>query len=157
MAEIDESQAAAALRRVQSFLGARQSVDTIQDNELASVWGGDDDEWITLTEDDLDLVAALADSMRAERSVWKERCLRAERTFGRLAQALAAHQSNVLEMIRTAFSDPRRLATHTHAASCWDRYTPCGEHHVHDYNCGGGRLRSSCPDYWERLFVPDVP
>ncbi len=36
---------------------------------------------------------------------------------------------------------------HYHVAACWDRYEPCGEHHRHSYNCGGGKLRKICPGY----------
>ncbi len=43
---------------------------------------------------------------------------------------------------------------HRHTVSCFERYTPCGEHHRHDYNCGGGELTRECPDY-EPLLQPD--
>lgn len=36
---------------------------------------------------------------------------------------------------------------HLHTAECWKRYEPCGEHHPHSYNCGGGELNPSCPHY----------
>jgi hypothetical protein len=36
---------------------------------------------------------------------------------------------------------------HIHQSSCWARYEPCGEHHAHSYNCGGGELAPSCPHY----------
>ncbi len=36
---------------------------------------------------------------------------------------------------------------HRHTADCWVDYTPCGEHHRHSFNCGGGKLRDTCPEY----------
>lgn len=47
---------------------------------------------------------------------------------------------------------------HRHTAECWKypgTYEPCGEHHAHDYNCGGGRLNPSCPEY-ERSLRSDL-
>lgn len=29
---------------------------------------------------------------------------------------------------------------HVHSDRCYGRYEPCGEHHVHDYSCGGRPL-----------------
>lgn len=40
------------------------------------------------------------------------------------------------------------MSVHRHGPECWERYEPCGEHHRHDYNCGGGRLSRACPSYW---------
>jgi hypothetical protein len=37
--------------------------------------------------------------------------------------------------------------SHRHTPLCWSEYEPCGEHHSHDYNCGGGTLSPRCPDY----------
>jgi hypothetical protein len=39
------------------------------------------------------------------------------------------------------------LMAHTHTKDCWLHYEPCGEHHRHDYSCGGGRRSKSCPLY----------
>lgn len=40
--------------------------------------------------------------------------------------------------------------THRHDVHCWHNYVPCGEHHRHDYNCGGGELMPVCPDFIAR-------
>lgn len=42
-----------------------------------------------------------------------------------------------------------KMNTHRHEYECWERgsYEPCGEHHAHDANCGGGRLSPKCPEY----------
>ena len=40
---------------------------------------------------------------------------------------------------------------HFHEAKCWKRYEPCGEHHAHSYDCGGGVLAPECPDYRRSL------
>ena len=40
---------------------------------------------------------------------------------------------------------------HRHEAKCWHRYEPCGEHHVHSHDCGGGELNPSCPEYGRDL------
>lgn len=39
------------------------------------------------------------------------------------------------------------MGEHRHEWTCWDNYDPCGEHHTHDYNCGGGQLSSGCPEH----------
>jgi hypothetical protein len=39
------------------------------------------------------------------------------------------------------------MITHRHNPGCWVRYDPCGEHHAHNFNCGGGQLSTGCPEY----------
>lgn len=47
---------------------------------------------------------------------------------------------------------------HRHTSNCWKRYTPCGERHRHDTNCGGGELSPKCPEYdqdrhWQAVML----
>lgn len=42
--------------------------------------------------------------------------------------------------------------SHRHTGECWASYEPCGEHHRHDHNCGGGKLSPACPQYLFRVL-----
>lgn len=48
------------------------------------------------------------------------------------------------------------MDSHEHEPKCWKRYTPCCEHHRHDYYCGTGELAPACPEYIAPLPMADI-